>query len=96
MADVLLINPPSAFSSYKGTKITAFVQRYPVLSLACLAAVLREKGFRVSILDLGLEDNPFQVLDITLDEMKPRIVGISSTTPLYFEAAEISKMLKRD
>ena len=94
MVDVLLINPPSAFSTYKGTKITAFVQRYPILSLSCLAAAVREKGYSVSILDLGIENNPLQVLHSTLDELKPRIVGVSSTTPLYFEAVEISRMSK--
>ena len=62
MIGVLLINPPSAFSAYKGTKITAYVQRYPILSIAYLAATLREKGFSVSILDLGIEDDPVQVL----------------------------------
>jgi len=30
MIDVLLINPPSAFSTYKGTKVDAYVQVYPV------------------------------------------------------------------
>ncbi len=92
--NILLINPPSAFGTYRGTKVAAYVQVYPVLSLACLAAILREKGFSVSILDLGIEKDPFQVLDKTLEESRPRIVGVTCTTPLYFEAAQISKVVK--
>ncbi len=94
MKDVLLVNPPSSFSTYKGTKVAAYVQVYPVLSLACLAALLREKGFGVSILDLGIEDSPFEVLDRTLDELRPRILGVTSTTTLIYEAAQISRIAK--
>lgn len=94
MKDVLLINPPSAFSSYKGTKVSVYVQVYPVLSLACLAAMLRQENFSVSILDLGIEGRPFEVLDSTLDELKPRIVGVTCTTPLYFEATEVGRRVK--
>ncbi|MFC1990598.1 B12-binding domain-containing radical SAM protein [Chloroflexota bacterium] len=96
MQDVLLVNLPSAFGTYKGTKVDVYVQVYPVLSLACLAAVLRQKSFSVSILDLGIEKKePFLVLDRTLDKLKPRIVGVTCTTPLYFEAAEISRAVKK-
>ena len=45
--DVLLVNPPSAFGTYKGTKMDVYTQVYPVLYLASLAAILGEKGFRV-------------------------------------------------
>ena len=51
MENILLINPPSAFSTYKGTKVDAYVQLYPLLSLPSLAVVLRAKGFSVSVLD---------------------------------------------
>ena len=92
--DVLLVNPPSAFGTYGGTKMDVYVQIYPVLSLACLAAMLRQKGFSVSILDLGIESEPFQVLGRVLDESKPRIVGVTATTPLFFEAAQISTIVR--
>ena len=94
MKDVLLINPPSAFGTYKGTKMALYVQVYPVLSLACLAARLRQKGFSVSILDLGIENNPFQALGRVLDESKPRIVGVTATTPLFSEAEQISTIVR--
>ncbi len=94
MNDVLLINPSSAFSTYKGTKVDVYVQRYPVLSLACLAAMLREKGFGVSILDLGIEDNPTQVLDRTLEESQPPIVGVTCTTPLLSDVIQIGSQVR--
>ena len=94
MIDVLLINPSTAFSTYKGTKVDVYVQRYPVLSLASLAAMLREKGFSVSILDLGIEQYPREMLNKTLDELKPRIVGVTCTTPLYSDAVQISRMVR--
>ena len=56
--DLVLINPPSAFSSYKGTRINALFQNFPLLSLASLAAAAREKGFKVAVLDLGIEMEP--------------------------------------
>jgi len=92
--DVLLVNPPSAFGTYKGTKMDVYTQVYPVLSLASLAAILREKGFRVSILDLGIEGSPFQLFSKVLDESKPRIVGVTATTPLISEAAQIASIVR--
>jgi len=92
--DALLINQPSVFSTNVGTRINAYVQVYPVLSLACLAAVLRQGGFSVSILDLGMESEPFHVLDRTLGELRPRVVGVTSTTPLFFEAVQISRIVR--
>jgi len=92
--DVLLVNPPSAFGTYKGTKMDVYTQVYPVLSLACLAAMLREKGHNVSIVDLGIESDPFRVLRETLDESRPRVVGVTSTTPLFHEAVQIGSIVR--
>jgi len=92
--DVLFINLPSAFTAYAGSKLHAGLQIYPLLSFAMLAAVLREKGARVSILDLGL-DASFDKLDATLEETKPEIVGITATTPLFFEASELSRRVRK-
>jgi len=95
MDDVLLINPPSAFSTYKGTKVDVYVQLYPVLSLACLAATLRKGGSSVSILDLGIEQYPYQALETKLSQSKPRIIGITCTTPLYPEVVQLSQFVRQ-
>ena len=93
--DVLFINTPSAFSSYSGTRVNAVVQVYPILCYACLAAALRERNFKVSILDLGIENRPYEILNRVLDEKNPRIIGMTSTTPLFFEVANISKLIRK-
>lgn len=94
MKDILFINMPSAFEAYKGSRLNAAMQVYPILSYACLAAILRERGFGVSILDLGIEKEPYETLNKTLDELKPRFIGITSTTPLFFEVQGISKIIR--
>ncbi|MBM3245876.1 MAG: radical SAM protein [Candidatus Omnitrophica bacterium] len=93
--DVLLINHPTAFGSYSGTRVNASVQVFPLISYACLAAILREKNFKVSVLDLGIEDEPYRLLDRVLDEKRPRIIGMTSTTALFLEVAELSRMLRK-
>ncbi|MDO8125627.1 MAG: radical SAM protein [Candidatus Brocadiales bacterium] len=95
MKDILFINMPSAFAVNKGTKLNAGIQVYPLLSYASLGAVLRGKGFDVAVLDLGVESEPYKMLDKTLDEFKPRTVGFTSTTPLYFEVREISRIVRK-
>lgn len=92
--DLLLINPPSAFTFYSGTRVNAVVQNFPLLSLAYLAAVARRAGFKVSILDMGLEINPYRLLHKVLDELSPRFVGVTSTTPLFPEAAALSRVIR--
>lgn len=92
--DVLFINPPSAFGAYTGTRVNAAVQIYPLSSFMSLSAVLKRAGFQPAVLDLGIEKNPYQALDEFLKETKPRIVGLTSTTPLFFEVAEISRRVK--
>lgn len=92
--DILFMNCPSCFTSYKGTKINVIVQTYPLLNIMCLAASAREKGFSVAVLDLGIEDNPYNVLYRKLEELRPRVVGITSTTSLFYEAADLSKRVK--
>lgn len=92
--DALFINPPSAFGAYTGTRVNAAVQIYPLSSFMSLSAVLKKAGFQPAVLDLGIEKNPYQVLDRTLNEIRPRFVGLTSTTPLFFEAADIAKRIK--
>ena len=58
--DILFINMPSAFTAYKGTKLNAGMQVYPLLSYTSLGAVLKGKGFDVNVLDLGIEDKPYE------------------------------------
>ena len=80
---VLLVNPPSA------NLYGALGNRYPPLGLAYLAAVTRERGYKVSIVDVDLE--PEHPVDFgTWD-----VVGITSDTPRYPEALKVAKEAKK-
>lgn len=93
--DILLVNPPSAFGAYESTKVAVFRQVFPLLSFMSLGAIAKQNGFTVAILDLGIEARPFEILEKTLKELKPRFVGMTATTPLFFEAVEISKISRK-
>ncbi|NQU83124.1 MAG: radical SAM protein [Parcubacteria group bacterium] len=92
--DLLLINAPSAFDSYSGTRVNAVVQNFPLLSMAYLSAVARKEGFSVFVLDLGIEADPYKTLHKALELFQPRFVGITSTTPIFPEVAGLSRIVK--
>jgi anaerobic magnesium-protoporphyrin IX monomethyl ester cyclase len=92
--DILFVNLPSAFKSHDDTKIEVFKESYPLLSFLSLSAFVKRGGFSAAVLDLGIEENPYDLLREKLNELKPKFVGITSTTPLFFEAVEISKIAK--
>lgn len=81
---VLLVNPPSA------NLYGALGNRYPPLGLAYLAAVTRERGHEVSIVDVDLE--PEHPLDFGIWD----VVGITSDTPRYPEALKVAKEAKKE
>jgi radical SAM superfamily enzyme YgiQ (UPF0313 family) len=63
--DCLLLNPPDDFS------------RYPYLGLCLLAAVLRQRGIRVEILDSTALGYSMQDILEYVSWKRPRIIGIS-------------------
>lgn len=93
--EILFINPPSAFGAYKDSKVKVFKQVFPLLSFMSLSAIAKQNGFCTAVLDLGIEENPWRLLHKTLAEKKPRFIGITSTTPLFFEVIEISKIARK-
>lgn len=94
MRNILFVNTPSCFSSYSGTRVNAVVQVYPLLSHAILAAVGRENGHRVAILDLGIIRDWQNVLSERIKQIKPDTICMSSTTPLFPEVAEVSFFIR--
>lgn len=93
--DVLFIVLPSSFSAYTGSKLNAGSQIYPLLSYACLSATLRQVGAKVKILDLGVEKNPYSILDVELRTENYSMVCITATTPLFYEASDISRLVRK-
>jgi len=96
MKKVLLFNPPSALRVYSKSKIRAVVPKLPSLSLAMVAGSLLEEGTDVRIADLMLNDYR-QAKVMTRQEIirfKPDIIGVTATTPLFYEAGQISDEAK--
>ncbi|HEY4495157.1 MAG TPA: radical SAM protein [Candidatus Paceibacterota bacterium] len=94
---VCFITTPSAFNAYTGTAINAATQVYPYLPYQYLSAWLKQKlnmGFKTSALDMGVEHNPWQILGNYLKRERPKYLGLSFTTPLYYEAKLIGMIAK--
>jgi anaerobic magnesium-protoporphyrin IX monomethyl ester cyclase len=87
----LLVNAPSAFNIYGRSKVRAAVPVLPVMSLAVLAGELRRAGHEARIVDLAISvEEPIQRITNVIREWKPDLVGVTATTPIFSEAAEIA------
>lgn len=81
---VLLISP-------KGSNFYAKTRsQIPPLGLAYIAAILRENGYPVKLLDLGIDNRALSPAILEWAD----IVGISADTPRYPEALSIAKIAK--
>ena len=61
MANVLLINP-SYESSYGGTKVGIINPIHPTLGLATIAAVARQRGHNVEVLDMCWQPYDYNIV----------------------------------
>ncbi|MBO8180321.1 MAG: radical SAM protein [Archaeoglobus sp.] len=84
---ISLVNPNAAVEVVKRLGIST-----PPLGLGYLAAALREKGFRVQIIDDLVEKLSFEKLVERLKNSE--IVGITSTTATFNSALRYAKMIK--
>jgi len=92
MHDIVIVYPPVTTAGRYGKVATG--HEVPPQPLIYLAAILREAGRRVKLIDanamgLSVDETVRQVL-----ESEPRIVGISSPTMLISTAAKIAKEVK--
>lgn len=94
MADVLLVNAP-----VRGAMTDMHASLGLPLGLAYIAAVLREHGYRPSIVDLNISGmDPARVKSI-IEAQDPALLGISTHTETYMgglEFARLAKELKPD
>src|SRR3989344_9645947 len=93
---VCFITCPSAFNAYTGTAINAATQVYPYLPYQCLSAWLKKLnlGFKTAALDMGVEADPWCALAVFLLRERPKYIGLSFTSPLFFEASLIGLVAK--
>jgi radical SAM superfamily enzyme YgiQ (UPF0313 family) len=65
------------------------------LGLLCLAAPLLQEGHKVKLLDLNLTSHQLVTLENTLRQFKPDCVGITSSTPIIYEAYRVAGQIKK-
>lgn len=90
--DIVIVYPPVVLSGRYGDVATG--HEIPPQPLIYLGAVLRENGYKCSLLDanalhLSMDETINRIL-----ERSPKYVGISAPTMLISTAAKLSKMLK--
>ncbi len=83
--NILLINP-GASNIY--SKVEA---NLPPLGIAYLAAVAREGGHNVKIVDLNVEKKGLENIDLKFFD----VIGITTDTPRYYESLKIAKEIKK-
>ena len=91
MSRVLLVNPPSAVGVYDKSKIKVAITSAPFITLATLAGELLRRGHTVRIADLMVHADPMEYYTGLLKEFRPEFVGITFTTPLFHEAAQLAE-----
>ncbi|MBU2575017.1 MAG: B12-binding domain-containing radical SAM protein [Elusimicrobia bacterium] len=89
-----LIAPSFKKLIYEKTKIKVGVPYSPNLTLATLAAGLLREGHSAIIIDLNLVDSPMEYLKEQITRFNPDYAGITFTTPLFYEMAKISELIK--
>lgn len=93
---ILLINPSLSRAIYSKSKIRAGIAEIPLLSLAIIATPLLDRGHEVKILDLSVSTHPYNELVNVLNSFRPDFAGITFTSPLFREAVEISRIIKKE
>lgn len=92
---ILFIPLPSTFVAYMGTKVNAGVQHYPLLSFMYLSAYVKKYlKFQTCVADLGITDDPWRKLPDLLEKVRPSIVCMTCTTPLFYEMRLASFIIK--
>lgn len=91
--DVLLVVPPyPVIYSKKAIKTPEYSA--PPLGLAYIGAVLKDNNYKVTIYDMHIEAAYIEDIITEYRKIKPKLVGITSTTPTYPNAVRIAKLLK--
>jgi len=93
---ILLINPPS-FEVYKGFKeIVKLRASYPPTGLLYIASTIRKIGHKVSLIDADVEGLNINDIIQKIKLFNPDVIGITATTPIYANAKNIIKEIKKN
>ena len=91
--DIVFINPPLSQEERYGVKFKAGGQT-PPNGLAMLAAVARQKGYKVAIIDGTALNLSFDEVAKKVIELNPKYVGLTAVTISIFNAIEVAKKIK--
>jgi radical SAM superfamily enzyme YgiQ (UPF0313 family) len=92
---VLLIQPNyrRIYAYAKNKNLTPI---FPPLGLAYIAAVLKENGIEVKILESNAFDLSHKQIKRSIEKYNPNIVGLTATTSLIEEANEIANLCSKN
>jgi len=94
MLDIVLVNPVLSYADGYENKHDDVEEHHPPLGFLYLAAVLREKGFKVGVIDplqkLGLKEIVEEIR-----RKKPKIVGLSAVTASMRGAYQLARAIKK-
>ena len=93
---IALVSPPVTAQTLVGetASMKSVLNVIPPLGLAYLAAVLEESGYAVRIYDGSLAMSLNQLAD-RLQEYKPDVVGLTSTTPAFPDARRTAERVRQ-
>ncbi|MFH1539515.1 MAG: radical SAM protein [bacterium] len=90
---IVLVKPPLSLAElYEG--LAGAGSELPPLGLATLAAVARENGHDVRIIDAEALKLPIEKINKRIIDIQPDIIGITAVTPEITTAAKIAENLK--
>lgn len=88
---IVLINP-SYYAVYGNLK----APEHPPLGLAYIAAALEADHHSVRIIDVDAEKLEYEQITSVLRSERPGLVGITATTPVFFDAVKLAEISKRN
>jgi len=91
--DVLLVVPPAP-SVYHPDASQTPEYSAPPLGICYIASVLRESGFKVSILDLHHTSSFPEAIVASCRQLNPTIVGLTASTPSFPNALAVASFVK--
>ncbi|MFA5351067.1 MAG: cobalamin B12-binding domain-containing protein, partial [Candidatus Omnitrophota bacterium] len=91
--NILLINPSLNRQRIKhyNDKIEKARGTYPSLGLLYIAAVLKQEGHHIELIDIDTEPNPQNKIILSLASFKPDVLCIHVMTWSFHQANEIAK-----
>jgi len=92
---ILFVTPSYSNAIYKKSKMKSVIATFPFAGSAVLAGALVQCDYEVAIADLNVAEDAERYLISKLESFKPDYVGISFTTPLFYEMKKIVEMIKK-